>query len=89
MNEEDERVNAWLEVARHPFFADAYSEVEDRPFIEAVISRLDKAHDLMISRQDESFANWTTEPVEDRIFRAFTNGFAEGLRRAVDGRLDR
>lgn len=81
MDELDERIHAWDQVARHPFFAEAYGD--DSPLIDSFIRRLDQ---LMV--QPETVAVQAEEPVECRVLRAFTNGYSEGIRRGSQGRLD-
>lgn len=83
MDEKDDRILAWERVAGHPFFEDAYAE--EKPLIESMLNRLDR---LMATPKRSEIAQ-AEEPVEWRIIRAFTNGYTEGMRRALDGRLDR
>lgn len=82
MNEEDERIEAWHEIAKHPFFEDAYND--DSPLLDAMKLRLDR-----LMTQPTLVATQAEEPVEWRIHRAFRNGYAEGLRRGIEGGLDR
>lgn len=82
MDETDERITAWHEIAAHPFFADAFNDGSS--LLDAMKVRLDR---LMATPARE--ATQAEEPVEWRLLRAFTNGYAEGLRRGVEGRLDR
>lgn len=86
MKEEDERIEAWHTIAAHPFFQSAY--VQPMPLVDAMVRQLDEVH-VLSPRADEPEATQAEEPVEWRILRAFTNGFAEGLRRGHEGRLDR
>ena len=83
MNEADERIDAWDQVAGHPFFADVYDK--DGPLLDSMLDRLDR---LMATTKRTEIAQ-AEEPVEWKILRAFTNGYTEGMRRALDGRLDR
>ena len=80
--ENDSRIVAWHEIAAHPFFADAYSD--ESSLLDAMKVRLDALMD-----QPKAVAVQAEEPVEWRIMRAFNNGYAEGIRRGIEGKLDR
>lgn len=82
MDETDERIQAWDAVASHPFFKEAYRE--EAPLIVSMLKQLDG---LMTKR--EVVATRAEEPAEWRVLRAFSNGYAEGLRRGHEGGLDR
>jgi len=84
MDEEDERIEAWEHLARHPFFRECY-DVE-APLLHTMLERLDG----LMARADHSAADvkQAEEPVEYRISRAFVNGYREGMERASRGRLD-
>ena len=81
-DEEDERIQAWYRIAKHPFFAEAYAV--EVPLIDAMWQSLDE-----VMAQPAATATVADEPVEWRVLRAFTNGYSEGLRRGHEGRLDR
>ena len=82
MNPEDERIGAWERLAAHPFFQEARGR--EAPLIESMIEHLDaqmtKAHHSKVIQAEE--------PAEERIARAFANGYREGMERATRGRLD-
>ena len=84
MDEVDARIEAWHKVSSHPFFRKCYAE--DSSLIDAMVRKLDA-----FSSEPESAAVETVraeEPVEDRLARAYVNGFREGMERAARGRLD-
>jgi hypothetical protein len=84
MEETDERIDAWKQIARHPFFAECYAE--EAPLINSMLSALD----AQVAMPKEASENTQAEePVEWRILRAFSNGFNEGLLRGKEGRFDR
>lgn len=82
MTPEDERIDAWHELAAHPFFQDAYKD--EVPLLASMLKRLDN---LMTKPETEN-ATQAEEPVEWRIGRAFANGYREGMDRAFRGPLD-
>src|SRR5690606_25111308 len=61
MNEEDERIEAWHEIAKHPFFEDAYND--ETPLLDAMKLRLDR-----LMAQPTVVATQAEEPVEWRIY---------------------
>lgn len=82
MNEEDERITAWEAIAGHPYFRPAYDA--EGALLPNIIERLDALMDKPVA--DE--ATRAEEPVEERIVRAFANGYREGMERQARGRLD-
>ncbi len=82
MDANDDRISAWHRVAAHPFFEDAFRE--ESPLIEAMIRRLDG----LMTKKESDTATRAEEPADWRVLRAYSNGFVDGLRRGVEGRLD-
>lgn len=81
IDEEDERIQAWYRIAKHPLFAKAYED--ESPLIDGmcrVLDGLTKKSEMTVQAE---------EPVEWRVLRAFNNGYAEGLRRGYEKGLDR
>jgi hypothetical protein len=74
IDEEDDRILAWHKIAAHPFFEKAYQH--EAPLIECMLNELDRLEE-------------PDEPTEWRVLRAFSNGYAEGLRRGYEKGLDR
>jgi len=79
---EDERIDAWHEIAAHPFFQDAYKD--EVPLLKSMLKRLDD----LITTTPETVTAQAEEPVEWRLSRAFANGYREGMDRAFRGPLD-
>jgi hypothetical protein len=82
MDEQDERIVAWESIAGHPFFKPAYDG--DGALLPRIIEQLD----ALVARPTAIEVTRAEEPVEDRIVRAFANGYREGMERGARGRLD-
>jgi len=74
MDELDQRITAWHAISGHPYFAPAFKE--QGTLLDAMLAMLDKEPEEPIQGSDE------------RTFRAFGAGYAEGLLRAKKGGVD-
>lgn len=81
MEEEDERIFAWEQIAKHPWFSECYESEE--PLLTSVLRKLDRSIPTETARDDKPMQ--AEEPVEWRLLRAFENGYVEGLRRGAAG----
>lgn len=83
MNDEvDERISAWHEIAAHPYFAPAFEG--DGALLPKMVAMLDALTERTVAAETTQ----ADEPVDERIARAFANGYREGMERSVRGRLD-